>query len=61
MKVRGQLHAMIDLPLAIRNPGTHWVRGWVGPIAGLNALENSNTFATFNLLKSSGNFTYHQV
>jgi hypothetical protein len=22
-----------------RSPGTHWIGGWVGPIAGLDAVE----------------------
>jgi hypothetical protein len=30
MEVSGQLHAL----------GTHWIGGWVGPRAGLDAVEN---------------------
>jgi hypothetical protein len=30
MEASGQLHA----------PGTHWIGGWVGPRAGLDAVEN---------------------
>jgi hypothetical protein len=25
-----------------RAPGTHWIRGWVGPRAGLDVVENRN-------------------
>jgi hypothetical protein len=32
LEVTGQLHAPADLP-----PGTHWIRGWVGP--SLDAVE----------------------
>jgi hypothetical protein len=28
--------------LGQRVPGTHWIRGWVGPKAGLNAVERKN-------------------
>jgi hypothetical protein len=34
MDVSGQLHVPAALP-----PGTHWIGGWVGPTAGLDAVE----------------------
>jgi hypothetical protein len=37
MEVSGQLHAPAALPLG-RAPGTHWIRGWVGPRTVLNAV-----------------------
>jgi hypothetical protein len=41
MKVSGQLHA----PAALfwrKNPSTHWIGGWVGPRAGLDAVAKSS-------------------
>jgi hypothetical protein len=35
MEVSGQLHAAAALP-PVKNPGTHWIGGWVGPRAGLD-------------------------
>jgi hypothetical protein len=35
MKTSGQLHAPAALPPEKRAPGTHGIRGWVGPRAGL--------------------------
>jgi hypothetical protein len=38
MEVSGQLHAPSALPSRERAPRTHWIRGWVGPIAGLDVV-----------------------
>jgi hypothetical protein len=38
MEVSGQLHAPATLPPRERDPGTHWVGGWVGPRAALDAV-----------------------
>jgi hypothetical protein len=38
MEVGGQLHTPAALPRG-RTPGTHWIRVWVGPRAGLDAVE----------------------
>jgi hypothetical protein len=27
-----------------RAPGTHWIRGWVGPSAGLDDVEKGNVY-----------------
>jgi hypothetical protein len=35
MEVSGHLHA----PVIILPPGKHWIGGWVGPRAGLDAVE----------------------
>jgi hypothetical protein len=40
MEVSGQLHAPVTLPPRERAPGTHWIGGWVGPRADLNAVAN---------------------
>jgi hypothetical protein len=34
----GQLHDPAALPPEIRAPGTHWIGGWVGPRAVLDAV-----------------------
>jgi hypothetical protein len=39
MKVNGQLHAPATLPLGKRVSVTHWIEGWVGPRAGLDAMK----------------------
>jgi hypothetical protein len=38
MKVSGQLHAPAALPPRERASGTHWIGGWVGPRAVLDAV-----------------------
>jgi hypothetical protein len=38
MEVSGQLHAPVALPPRERAPGTHWIGGWVGPRAVLDAV-----------------------
>jgi hypothetical protein len=43
MGVSGQLHAPIPLLSGGKAPGTHWIGGWVGPNAGLEAVEKRNT------------------
>jgi hypothetical protein len=37
--VNGQLHAPAALPPGKEPPGTHWIRDWVDPRAGLDDLE----------------------
>jgi hypothetical protein len=37
--VSGQLHALADLPRG-KNPDTHCIGGWVGPIAGVVLFED---------------------
>jgi hypothetical protein len=37
--VSGQLHAPAALPPGKGPPGTHWIRDWVGPRAGLDGME----------------------
>jgi hypothetical protein len=40
MKASGQLHDAVALPPPRKiSPGTHWVGGWVGPRAGLDAVS----------------------
>jgi hypothetical protein len=38
MEVSGQLHASAALPPE-KAAGIHWIDGWVGPRAGLEAVE----------------------
>jgi hypothetical protein len=38
MEVSSQLHAPATLPLKERDPGTHWIGGWVGPRAVLDVV-----------------------
>jgi hypothetical protein len=38
MEVSGQLHASAALPSGKEPPGTHWIGGWVGPRAVLDAV-----------------------
>jgi hypothetical protein len=40
MEVSGQLHAPATLPPGNEPPGTHWIEGWVGPTADMDAVEN---------------------
>jgi hypothetical protein len=44
MEVSGQLHAPATLPPRKRAPGTHCIRGWVGPRAVLDAVVKRNNF-----------------
>jgi len=46
MEVSGQLHAPAALPPKERAPGTHWIGGWVGPRAGLDAVAKSRNPVT---------------
>jgi hypothetical protein len=39
MEISGRHHASATLPPGKDPPGTHWVGGWVGPTASLNAVE----------------------
>jgi hypothetical protein len=39
MEVSCQLHAPGFFSPGVRVPGTHWIGGWMGPIAGLDAVE----------------------
>jgi len=38
MEMSGQLHTPAALPPGKGTPGTHWIGGWVGPRAILNAV-----------------------
>jgi hypothetical protein len=38
MEVSGELHVPAALPKG-KSPGAHWIGGWVGPRAGLEAME----------------------
>jgi hypothetical protein len=38
MEVSGQLHASAALPPREIAPGTHWIGGWVGPKAVVDAV-----------------------
>jgi len=42
MEVSGQLHAPVSLTPTERAPGAHWIGGWVGPRAGLDAVVKRN-------------------
>jgi hypothetical protein len=42
MGVSGQLHAPTALSPGERAPGAHWVGGWAGPRAGLDAVNHMN-------------------
>jgi hypothetical protein len=42
MEVSGQLHAPTALPPG-KDPGIHWTRGWVEPIADLDAVVKRKT------------------
>jgi hypothetical protein len=35
----GQIHGPATLPPR-KDPGTHWIGGWLGPRAGLDGVEN---------------------
>jgi hypothetical protein len=39
MEKSGQFHSPVALAPGERVPGTHWIGGWVGPRAGLDAVE----------------------
>jgi hypothetical protein len=39
MEVSGQLHASATLSPEESAPGTYWIGDWVGPRAGLDAVE----------------------
>jgi hypothetical protein len=41
MEMGGQLHTSVVYP-GERVPGTHWIRGWVGPMYSLDALEQKS-------------------
>jgi hypothetical protein len=40
--VSGQIHAPGRFTPGEITPGTHWIGGWVGPRAGLDAVEKIN-------------------
>jgi hypothetical protein len=44
MDVSGQLHAPAALHPGERVPGIHWIGGWVGPRAGLDAVTKREKF-----------------
>jgi hypothetical protein len=44
MEVSGQLHSPAALPTVI-----HWIGGWVGPRAGLNAVEKRKIVVMLSL------------
>jgi hypothetical protein len=39
MEASGQLHAPAALPPWEKAPGAHWIGGWMGPRAGVDAEE----------------------
>jgi hypothetical protein len=39
MEVSGQLHAPAALPPKEKDPGTQWMRGWMGPRVSLDAVR----------------------
>jgi len=41
MEVSGQLHALATLSRG-KDPGIHWIGGWVDPRAGLDVAEKRN-------------------
>jgi hypothetical protein len=43
MEVSGELDAPGRIYFRGRNPGTHWIGDWVGPIVKLKVLENGKT------------------
>jgi len=51
MQVNGELHAPATVPRG-KNPGTHWVGGWVGLMAGLDTV--------FKLISNSVSISYEQ-
>jgi hypothetical protein len=59
MEVGGQLHASATLP-AVKNIGTHWIGGWVGPRAGLDGLEKRKCVSwQFTLAIDLGSWFLH--
>jgi hypothetical protein len=46
MEVSGQFHAPAALPPGESAPGTHWIGGWVGPRADVDAVEKRKIFPT---------------
>jgi len=38
MEVSGHLHTPGRFTLEERDPGTHWIEGWVGPRAGMDTV-----------------------
>jgi hypothetical protein len=45
MEVSGQLHDSVALPPAERDPGSHWIRCWVGSRTDLDAVaKGKNSF-----------------
>jgi hypothetical protein len=55
MEVSGQLHASAGLIPRERAPVTHWIGGWVGPRAILNAMNilNNKSRTADNVWSSS--------
>jgi len=49
MEVSGQLHAPSHFTPRERTPGTHWIRGWVGPGACLDAEVLTHPFSNLSL------------
>jgi len=45
MEVSGQLHGPAALHPTERTPGTHWIGGWAGTRAGLEAEAKKDIFS----------------
>jgi hypothetical protein len=57
-EVNGQLHTPAALPLGERGTDTHWIRVWVGPRVGMDAVEKRKFLPLLEVLlrkdKASG-------
>jgi hypothetical protein len=49
MEVSHQLHAPAGLPPGEIVPDTHWIRGWVGPKASLDVVEETLPHAAIRI------------
>jgi hypothetical protein len=50
MEMSSQIHAPIALP-SRKNPGTHWIGGWVDTRDGLDVLDNRQISYPYRNLK----------
>jgi len=60
MEINDQLHSPAAV-YRVRASGTHWIEGWVGPRAGLNAHQNICTKVGWRNDKYSIARTLHKV
>jgi hypothetical protein len=61
MKVSDQLHALTALPVGLRATCNHWIGGWVGPRASLDAVDEQKKEPIPHCESNAGHPAYRLV